>query len=45
MYKLHTTHRTCGLVIFRTRAANTSTRKFSSDAVPLVLCIIGGTIG
>ena len=33
MYYLRTTHRTCGLVRFSVRAANTSTRKCTSDTV------------
>ena len=34
IYNLATTHRTCGLVAFRTRAATTSTRQLTSDTVP-----------
>ena len=34
IYNLPTTHRTCGLVAFRTRAATTSTRQLTSDTVP-----------
>ena len=33
IYNLATTHRTCGLVAFRTRAATTSTRQLTSDTV------------
>ena len=33
IYNLATTHRTCGLVAFRTRAATTSTRQLTSDSV------------
>ena len=35
IYNLATTHRTCGLVAFRTRAATTSTRQLTSDTVPI----------
>ena len=34
IYNLPPTHRTCGLVAFRTRAATTSTRQLTSDTVP-----------
>ena len=33
IYNLATTHRTCGLVAFRTMAATTSTRQLTSDTV------------
>ena len=33
IYNLPPTHRTCGLVAFRTRAATTSTRQLTSDTV------------
>ena len=33
IYNLGTTHRTCGLVAFRTMAATTSTRQLTSDTV------------
>ena len=33
IYNLATTHRTCGLVAFRTRAATTSTRQLTCDSV------------